>query len=327
MSCHYSCASCSGSQYFDLCTACPSTRFLLASTCPCATGYYEFQTVQCTPEADAGLLDSFLLGASEIAFYVAICLHLLAIVFTMNRLLSPKAKKVIDTLQVIGLVSHYRFVQEEVAAGALKAVNAFNFNYLQVVCEEQNRPMGCLTFENLIGPGLSILGFMGLFLLSYLVAGCIWLGNQGEEGVVYIRKGREEVNKGRPSLSLGVYWEATKGSLVLLYLDQTIIQTLLAISRVAISSWVGVLLAVPFLLLMAGAVRLHFTTINSSAQTTLLYRAKHSYFFLYDRHYHLNYIDHLFQGGGLQEQGGKRQGGIQAGISQASAGLRTPFYP
>ena len=42
-------------------------------------------------------------------------------------------------------------------------------------------------------------------------------------------------------------------------------------------------------------VRVHFTTINAPQQTSLAYRAKHKYFYLYDDYYHLNYIDHIFE--------------------------------
>lgn len=54
------------------------------------------------------------------------------------------------------------------------------------------------------------------------------------------------------------------------------------------------LVAVPFLVLVVAVGRLHFRTINDPRQTTLLYRTRHPYFFIYDNQYHLNYIDHLF---------------------------------
>jgi hypothetical protein len=130
MSCHYSCTSCSGEVYYDLCTACPSTRTLTASTCPCASGYYEYQSADCLAEASAGIFDSLLITVAKISFFVAIGLHLLTIVLTLNRLVSPKIKKTIDTMQVIGLIAYYRFVQNEVAVRGLKVLIVFNFSYL-----------------------------------------------------------------------------------------------------------------------------------------------------------------------------------------------------
>ena len=76
--------------------------------------------------------------------YVAVGLHLLIIVFTMNRLFSAKLKKVIDTMQVVGLVAYYRFRQEEVAERALKVANVFNFNYFNtLICNRQSLPSTC----------------------------------------------------------------------------------------------------------------------------------------------------------------------------------------
>ena len=91
-----------------------------------------------------------------------------------------------------------------------------------------------------------------------------------------------------------MFWHSTKKSLIFLYLDQTVIQTSVAISQIAIANYFGVLLILPFLLFVGSAVRLHFSTINHSSQTTLAYRTKHFYFYLYDESYHFNYIDHIF---------------------------------
>ena len=111
---------------------------------------------------------------------------------------------------------------------------------------------------------------------------------------------------------MALYWEATRKSLILLYLDQTIIQTSIAISKVAVIDFWAVFIAIPFLFLIVLAGRLLFTTLNKHSQTTLLYRAKYSSFFLYDQHYHLNYIDHLFD---------------QQNIRKDRTALKKPFFP
>lgn len=80
----------------------------------------------------------------------------------------------------------------------------------------------------------------------------------------------------------------------MLYLDQTAVQTTVALSQLAISNSLGIIVVLPFLLLIVVALRLHFKTINDPKQTTLLYRAEHTYFFIYDKYYHYNYIDHIF---------------------------------
>ncbi len=175
-------------------------------------------------------------------------------------------------------------------------LNVFNFNYLTtLVCDVQSPPYGCNTFQNLIGPGLTILLFFGIFLLGYPIASCVYYTNSDDDNVVYIRNGKEERAKNNGSLSFKGYWQATNKSLLLLYLDQTVIQSSVALSQIGITNFWGLFLILPFLLLVAVAGRVHFTTINDSSQTTLIYRAKHSYFFLYDKYYHLNYIDHIFQ--------------------------------
>ena len=47
MSCHYSCSTCSGNVYLDLCTSCPSTRTLTSTMCLCSSGFYEYQQNEC----------------------------------------------------------------------------------------------------------------------------------------------------------------------------------------------------------------------------------------------------------------------------------------
>ncbi len=84
------------------------------------------------------------------------------------------------------------------------------------------------------------------------------------------------------SLGFMVYWQSLYPSLFLLYLDQTAIQTAMSISRIAIVNYVGVIILIPFLILIILVVRVHFTTINDPKQTTLAYRAIHSYFYYYD---------------------------------------------
>jgi len=83
-------------------------------------------------------------------------------------------------------------------------------------------------------------------------------------------------------------------SFLLLYLDQTIIQTTLSLSRIAIVNIFGLFVLVPILIIVVWIIRYHFRIINHKSQTTLAYRAKHSYFYYYDEFYHLNYIDHIF---------------------------------
>ena len=144
MSCHYSCTSCSGSVYLDLCTSCPSSRTLTDTMCLCSDGNYEYQVSACVASSSISNFDSFLIGMSNISVYVAVGLHLLIIVFMMNRLFSAKLKKVIDTMQVVGLVAYYRFRQEEVAERALKVANVFNFNYFNtLICNRQSLPSTC----------------------------------------------------------------------------------------------------------------------------------------------------------------------------------------
>lgn len=122
MSCHYTCFTCSSGFYYDLCLTCPSSRSFSASTCPCSSGFYEEQTAQCTSESSINGLDSALIGIAGFAYYASIAIHFLFIILMINRVLSVKLKKIIDTLQVLAVINYYRFVQPEVASKSLKAI-------------------------------------------------------------------------------------------------------------------------------------------------------------------------------------------------------------
>lgn len=104
-----------------------------------------------------------------------------------------------------------------------------------------------------------------------------------------------------------LYWKSLSRSFLLLYFDNTIIQTTVAISRIAIVNYYGILIAIPLLILIIVVTRLHFSTINNISQTTLAYRAKHNYFYYYDEFYHFNYIDHLFDKDNLNKDGELRK--------------------
>ena len=126
-------------------------------------------------EGDFGNFDTFLVTLNSIAYFVAIGLHLFVIVLTIVRVFSPRVKKIIDTLQLIGLIAYYRYRQEETAERALKVANAFNFNYLStLICDKRALPSTCETYQHLIGPALTLLAFILLFFLSYIIAKCLF---------------------------------------------------------------------------------------------------------------------------------------------------------
>lgn len=78
---------------------------------------------------------------------LAIAFHVLTLVFILNRIISPKLKKTIDTLQVIGLIAYYRFLQDELSSRALKTINIFNFSYFStLICSDWSPQLGCNTF-------------------------------------------------------------------------------------------------------------------------------------------------------------------------------------
>lgn len=77
----------------------------------------------------------------------------------------------------------------------------------------------------------------------------------------------------------------------------------MSISRIAIINYQGILIVIPFLVLIVLIVRTHFTTINDPKQTTLAYRATHNYFYYYDEYYHLSYIDHMFDDDNMDKNG------------------------
>lgn len=70
-------------------------------------------------------------------------------------------------------------------------MNAFNFDYLtKLVCDWQTPEYGCVSFQNLIGPGFTIILFLGLFLVSFCLASCVQFASSEDENVVYIRNGK-----------------------------------------------------------------------------------------------------------------------------------------
>lgn len=122
-----------------------------------------------------GQLDSSLINVSTYAVYVAIGIHYLIIILTINRVLSVRLKKIIDISQVLGLIYYYRYLQNEVASRALKVFDTFNFNYLtNLICTKSGPQYNCSNFENLFGVGLSFILFFLIFLVSYGIAYCLY---------------------------------------------------------------------------------------------------------------------------------------------------------
>jgi len=102
---------------------------------------------QCQAESATSQLDLTLINVAKIAYYVAIGMHLVIIMLTLNRVVSIKVKKFIDAFQVIALIYYYRYPQQEIASLSLKVMDAFNFNYLStLICNKQAPPLGCNVF-------------------------------------------------------------------------------------------------------------------------------------------------------------------------------------
>jgi len=78
-------------------------------------------------------------------------------------------------------------------------------------------------------------------------------------------------------ISLKTYLKSVLSSVVLIYVDNTAIMTTVAVSRIAVSNNLGILIVIPLLILLVCVGRLHFTTVNDPQQTTLAYRAKNKY--------------------------------------------------
>ena len=127
MICHYSCATCSASVYYDVCLTCVSTRILTSSACPCNSAYYEYENTECSTWATLDFLDKSLINISYVAYFIAIGIQYFYIILNTNRVTSIKIKKIIDTCQIMGLISYYRYLQPALPSSGLKIMNAFNF--------------------------------------------------------------------------------------------------------------------------------------------------------------------------------------------------------
>ena len=60
-----------------------------------------------------------MLNVSNVAYFIAIGLHLLVLLLAICRILSVKAKRIIDIMQMTALIYYYRFQFEGTAQHAL----------------------------------------------------------------------------------------------------------------------------------------------------------------------------------------------------------------
>ena len=215
------------------------------------------------------------------------------IVLALNRVHSVNAKRTIDCFQLIALLLLYRFNHTSVTTKALNIMNIFNFAPLQsLICSKQAAPYGCEGYQNLIGMLMTLLFFMVLYFIAYLVAGCLFsITANTDDGVIYV-KGKNSSGQAE-SLTFLLFLRCSWRSFILLYLDLTLIQTSVALTQILVQSTYALFLAMPFLLIIVLGIKLHLEIVNHEKQTTLMYRARHIYFFIYDELYHLNYIDHV----------------------------------
>lgn len=166
----------------------------------------------------------------------------------------------------MALISIYPFRQGEVAQRSLLAMGAFNFNYLDsLLCS----PIGsyCNDYYNLVGPAFALLIFIGITIVGYAIVS-IYLHKESD--VIYIRDGKQSSGKSSnpwsmvgDSVTFVEYWLTSYGSIIVIYMDSTIIQTTLAISRViTINNWC-LLFLLPYVIIILLAVRFHLAVINS----------------------------------------------------------------
>lgn len=80
-----------------------------------------------------------------------------------------------------------------------------------------------------------------------------------------------------------------------LYLDYTIVQWTVQISRIAYISSYLFLLYIPILVFVLLYTLYALKVINSPGQFNIEYRSKLGYFYIYDQRYYLNYLDYLFE--------------------------------
>jgi hypothetical protein len=76
-------------------------------------------------------------------------------------------KKLIDTCQMIGLLTYLRYKFSYEQNYALSILDNFNFNFLNVYCIKDSPPLNCSSFQNLIAPVLTFVLFAVIYFIAY----------------------------------------------------------------------------------------------------------------------------------------------------------------
>lgn len=194
-------------------------------------------------------------------------------------------------------------------------MSVWNFRYFNtLICTNlKSKPYSCESYQNLFGPLLTLAALFLALGVSYIMTKTCILSiftdsvpqekdKQGQ--VVIINRGKQEqfkkdsVSQIHPSVHTMGFFEYIRisfRSFFLLYIDYSIVQWGVQLSRIAYISSVTFLLYIPLIILMISFTSFTLKKINSPFQYRIQYRSQMGYLYVYDQKYHLNYLDYLFE--------------------------------
>jgi hypothetical protein len=77
-------------------------------------------------------------------------------------------KKLIDTSQLIGLITYFRYNFSTQTAKTLKIFDNYNFDFLNVYCTIDTPPLRCYYYQNIIAPGLLFIIYAAMYYLAFV---------------------------------------------------------------------------------------------------------------------------------------------------------------
>lgn len=96
-------------------------------------------------------------------------------------------------------------------------------------------------------------------------------------------------------MTLGEYLSISYKQFLFIYIDYSILQWFLQLSRIAFMSTIlSYIIYVSLLIVLIMICLFFLNKINSPQQYNIEYRSRMGYYFLLDKNYYLNYLDFLY---------------------------------
>ena len=116
-----------------------------------------------------------LVDVADVLYAVNIAFLWVYIIILLCKVYHPKLRMILNFAQVTSLVLYYPFRHDQIAERSLRALSSLNFTFFtELICTQSGPPYQCQFYENLIGPGFMIVGFLLCFLISFLIIHCCY---------------------------------------------------------------------------------------------------------------------------------------------------------